>query len=168
MRLLSATFLAAAVSAAAALPAQATICRHQPGQGAIDQYCEIIPNGAGERPDRTSGSGAPPSLPAQTSKSLSDAGSDGQSVAALAMTSPAPQLSTQGDGQQAPADEQARPDSSGGTAAGAAQPAASSGTLQALVGDVGDPGGGSWLPWALAAVALAAGLTAWLSRGRSS
>jgi hypothetical protein len=169
MRLLSATITAAAISALAALPAQAANCRHLPGQGAIDQYCEIIPSGAGARPDRTGGGGSASSLPARTRKALMAAGAEGRAVAALAQTSPAPQLSG-GSAATGGAGAGGSGANAGTAAPGtASEPAAAStSTLHALVGDLDDTSGRGWLPWALLTIAAVAGITAWLRRGRSS
>jgi hypothetical protein len=165
MRILSVTITAAAFWAVSALPAEALICRHQPGQGAIDQYCEIIPSGAGERPDRTGGD-TTGSLPAKAARTLAQAGAAGRGVAALAQTSPAPQLSATSPSAGGSADAAA--DQSSRLGGGSQPEATTSGTLSAVVGDLDGPGGRGWLPWALVGVAVAAGLAAWLRRGRSS
>lgn len=164
MRTLLTTLLAAAPLALTASSAHATVCQTQPGQGAIDQYCEIIPSGTGERPVRTAGGGA--AVSRDVARELRAAGPDGAQVEALARTSPAPRDAAKRGGQ-APA----RRPGSGTTDAvpRASETVASSGTLDALFGDLdSSPGGRGWLPWALAAVALAACGGAWWRRGQWS
>ena len=113
--------LAAALLAVTAGDAPAAVCQTQPGQGAIDQYCEIIPSGAGDRPIRPGGGG--PAVDSRTHQQLRDAGADGAIVEALAATSPAPRRPASRDGATDGGAEGARPGngstgSAGGLGAG--------------------------------------------------
>ena len=167
MRTLLTTLLTTTGLAFSAGPASATVCQTQPGQGAIDQYCEIIPSGAGVRPDRTAGGGA--AVSRDVTRVLRAAGSDGAEVEALARTSPAPSSAARRD-ERSPGSPPPRPDSGRpSTVLAADRAGASRGTLGAVFGDLASsPGGSSWLPWALAAVAIAALCGAWRRRGQWS
>jgi cobalamin biosynthesis Mg chelatase CobN len=70
--------------AVSAAPAPAATCQAPPGTSAIDQYCEVVPDGAG---GSSTGGGSGPNTPGLSRGSeaaLSRHGADGQGVVALA------------------------------------------------------------------------------------
>jgi hypothetical protein len=128
--------LVVVVAVAPASSEAASSCVAPPGTSAIDQYCEVVPNGAGGS-SGSGGSGGPktPGISSQTQSRLSRSGTDGQALAALAGASdPSPA-----------APKKARRETSSGSKTSTKVPrdrstssAASSNVLQAAARSAGD------------------------------
>lgn len=70
-------------------PQALAACTGRPGASAIEQYCEAIPDGTGERPGPSSKSTAKSGsgVPEGTSRQLQNAGQDGQAVLGIVAAS---------------------------------------------------------------------------------
>ena len=143
------TFVALAVSLGIPAGAGADYCRAPPGQGAVDQYCEVIPAAGGSVPaDPQANGGA--DLSRSTLAALRRAGPDGLAIIAVAEDSSAPRSGRE---------------QGSATRVGAASPP--SGLVGAAVASFSQAAtGGGWLPWALLLAAVVAVSAAWASNRR--
>jgi hypothetical protein len=85
--------------AVSAPPAQAATCQAPPGTSAIDQYCEVVPDGTGG--SSTGGAGPrTPGLADKTEAALARAGGDGRAIVELAKSTSARKVSSTGSGER--------------------------------------------------------------------
>jgi hypothetical protein len=75
-------------------PALAQRCQAPPGTAAIEQYCETVPSGTGERP---AVAGVQATLPPSTERALRASGGDGEALADL-LTADRPRRARGGEG----------------------------------------------------------------------
>lgn len=158
--------IALAVALPAVLPGAAsaqTRCLGPPGQGAIDQYCELVPSGGGSARKR------PPKVSAQVQRELQQAGADGEAVEILVQSSPAPVAVARKQKQKQRAASPQKSRDAGSGAGASVSPAPTSSLLDAVRDGAGlGASGTAWLPFLLLASALAAAGLAWSRRGDRS
>lgn len=153
--------------------ALAQACQGRPGASAIEQYCEAIPEGTGERVTPSSereSRGSASNVPAGTAQELADAGQEGQAVLGLAASSSGGGDSSDGGGNGGSSSSSGSGSGSSGSAgaenAASATPAASSPSdnpLKAVSSAVSNGATvGSGFLWGLLALALAAAGAAWI------
>lgn len=143
------TFVALAVSLGIPAGAGADYCRAPPGQGAVDQYCEVIPTAGGSVPAASLGKGGA-DLSGSTLASLRRAGPDGLAVIAIVKASSAP-LKNKQRGSSTPQVAASAPNGFFGAAAASFSWFASA---------------GGWLPFGLLLVAAVAIAASWALRRR--
>ncbi len=133
------TLAATAISLGLPAGAGAAYCRAPPGQGAVDQYCEVIPAAGGNIPADPQAKGGA-DLSRSTLAALRRAGPDGLAIIAVAEDSGAPRSGRE---------------KGSATRVGAASPP--SGLVGAAVASFSQVATGrSWLLWALLAVTASA------------
>ena len=168
MRPLATSIITAAIFAvlASAAPA-ATTCLAPPGQGAIDQYCELVPAAGGDRPSAAAPRARDVLAPV-TARALRRFGSDGRAVALLAQTSPAPAAAVLSRRRTRHVTRHVARHVTRPAQPHAVRVLAPVSTLAALRDDVfGGPPGSAWVPWAVLVLTLG-GVAAWgFSRRRS-
>jgi hypothetical protein len=148
-QLLIVALAALAVSLGLPAGAGAAFCRAPPGQGAVDQYCEVIPTAGGSVPAASLGKGGA-DLSGSTLASLRRAGPDGLAVIAIAKASSAP-LKNKQRVSRTPQVAASAPNGFFGAAAASLSHAAT---------------GGGWLPFGLLLIAAVAIAASWASRRR--
>ncbi len=175
LRISAVLTLVAALFVVLSPQAMAQACQGRPGASAIEQYCEAIPEGTGERVTPSSereSRGSSSDVPAGTAQELADAGQEGQAVLGLAASS----SGGGGDsGNGAGSGASSGGDSASGNAsagdAASATPAASSPSdnpLKAVSSAVSNGATvGSAFLWGLFALALAAAGAAWIGFRRN-
>lgn len=152
--------------------AMAQACTGRPGASAIEQYCEAIPEGTGERvgPSGSNGSSGKSSgsgISQSTSRELDKAGADGQAVLAIAAAGGGDDQGGRSGGSETSGGSQRAPNGTDVAAAAAQSP--SDNPLKAVSSSVSNGSTvGSGFLWGLLALAVAAAAAAWVGfrRGR--
>ena len=137
------TLAALAVSLGLPAGAGADYCRAPPGQGAVDQYCEVIPAAGGSVPADPQAKGGA-DLSRSTLAALRRAGPDGLAIIAVAEDSSAPRSG--------------REQGSAARVGAASPPGGLVGAAAASIS--GAVAGDGWLPWSLVLVTVIAAASA--------